>query len=266
MPLRLAAVVALAVALTACRSDRVDLAYRFEEGHELRYRLEADAATRWDLGEPGSGSYHAEFEVTETVRSSSGDEAVVAVTVDPVTVEGRGLLPPGAETRTFELRVGARGQLLEVLEVDGAPATGFDPDELAFINTARPKLPVDPVRLRQAWPAEQELRLAATTQELAVDGRLAGLAVEDGRDVARLSFSGAGPLTRTTQVQLGEAELVGSSSTRGEAVLDLDGGYLTRASSRTESDFEVRVLPEDGAAPLSGTLHTDLELRLTLLD
>ncbi|HEX2049257.1 MAG TPA: hypothetical protein VHJ34_01335 [Actinomycetota bacterium] len=265
MRLRLAAVVVLVAALTACRSDRVDLVYRFEEGDELRYRLEADAATRWNLGEPGSGSYRAEFTVTETVRAASGDEAIVAVTVDPVSVEGRGLLPPGGETRTFELRVGARGQLLEVLEVDGAPATGFDPDELAFINTARPKLPVDPVRLRQSWPAEQQLRLAATTQELAVDGRLAGLGLDDGRAAARLTFTGAGPLTRTTQVQLGDAELVGSSSTTGAAVLDLDGGYLTSASSRTESDFEVRVLPEDGA-PLSGTLHTELRLELTLLD
>jgi hypothetical protein len=252
--------------LSGCRPETVELVYQFDSDHELTYRLHAHGDSRWDLGEPGSGSYEAAFLVTERVVSVEEDGAVVDVIMDPEHVEGEGLLPPEAETHSFRLRLGKRGERLEVLEIDGAPATGFSQDETAVINTYRPLLPLEPVSLQQTWPAEQQVQLESSFEQLNLQGRLDGLGLDNGREVAELTFEGEGPLTRTAEIEQGTAEFTGSSTVEGAAVLDIDQGFLRTARSTTVSDFEVRVTPEEGAVPLRGTLHTKLDLELELVD
>jgi hypothetical protein len=252
--------------LSACRPETVELVYRFDADKQLTYRLEAHGDSRWDLGDPGSGSYEATFVVTESVVSVEEDGAVVEVVMEPQRVEGRGLLPPESETHSFTLRLGDRGERLEVVEIDGAPATGFSQDETAVINTYRPLLPLEPVKLQQTWPAEQQVQLESSFEQLNLRGRLDGLGLEDGAEVAELSFSGEGPLTRTAQIEQGTAEFTGSSTVEGAAVLDIEQGFLKRAVSTTVSDFEVRVTPQAEEVPIRGTLHTELELELELID
>jgi len=248
----------------ACRSDELALRYQFTSDAFLTYRLTAEADAFWDIGTPGSGSYRVTFRVSERIVSTDDDGAVVAVTMQPEEVTEQGLPSPGAEERSFTLRVGLNGEVREVIQVDGVPATALDHDELAFIGTYRPPLPIDPVELHESWKARQEVTLEVLSQELETEGRLLGLRRDDSR-LAEIGYAGEGPLRWETTLPQGDAKLSGRTTTEGDALLDIDGGYLRTASSTTSGDFEVRVSPTTGNVPITGTLHLDLELRLERL-
>lgn len=252
----------LVVTATACRSDTVELAYRYPANGQITYRMDASASARWDIGGPGSGSYKVAFEVTETVESSEGDGVVVSVLMVPVEVQEQGLPSPGAKERSFALRIDPNGEVLEVLEVDGVPAQALDPDELAFIGTYRPPLPLEPIKLHDTWRSEQEVQLDAVFQQVASTGELDGLRRDQVGPIALLRYSGEGPLVWTTTLPQGEAELTGSATSKSQAELDIDGGFLRAATSTTSGDFEVRVDPGGEKAPIVGTLQLDLDLTL----
>ena len=256
----------LAFGSTACRPDTVELAYRYPAEGTITYRMDAHASAEWDIGGSGSGSYDVSFDVTETVEGSEGDGVVVSVLMVPLEVEEQGLPSPGAKRRSFALRIDPNGEVLEVLEVDGVPAQALDPDELAFIGTYRPPLPVDPVRLRDTWRSEQEVQLGSVFQQVASIGELDGLRRDGEGRIARLTYSGEGPLVWATTLPQGEAELTGSATSESEAELDLDGGFLRTAGSMTSGTFEVRVDPGGERAPIVGTLRLDLELDLRKVD
>lgn len=253
--------VLLLVAAGACRPDTVDLGYRYPEG-ALTYRMKARASAEWDIGGPGRGSYAVTFSVTETVRSTATDSAVVTVEMEPTDVVENGLPSPGSEERSFALRIGPNGEVLEVLEVDGIEAEALDPDELIFIGTYRPPLPQERVRLGDEWEAEQEVRLGSVFQQFVTTGHLDSLDRDDRGKIARLDYAGEGPLVWNTVLPQGEAELVGSAATTSDAELDIDGGFLRSASSSTSGQFEVRVDPGGQQAPITGTLNLDLDLVL----
>lgn len=258
------AVLLLFVALgaAACRPDTVALTYRYPADGTITYRMDAHASAAWDIGGTGNGSYDVSFDVTETVQSSEEGEVVVSVLMVPLEVEEQGLPSPGAKQRSFALRIDPNGQVLEVLEVDGVPATALDPDELAFIGTYRPPLPEEPIRLRDTWRSEQEVQLGAVFQQVASTGELDGLRRDSEGRIARLSYSGEGPLVWATTLPQGEAELTGSATSESEAELDIDGGFLRTATSSTSGTFEVRVDPGGERAPIVGTLRLDLDLEL----
>ncbi len=251
------------VAPVACRTDSVTLAYQYPEGSSVTYRLIADAEAAWDIGTRGGGSYRVVFEVTETVESEDDDGAIVAVEMRPIDVEESGLPSPGAQTRSFTLRLGSKGEVLEVIDVDGIPASVLEPDQLLFIGTYRPPLPVDDVRLDDTWEAEQELQLADVQQQIMTIGSLQGLDKDADGDIAELEYEGAGPLLWSTRLPQGDAELTGSAQTRSDALFDLDEGNLRSAASDTVGDFDVRVVPDDAEAPITGSLHLELDLEVS---
>ena len=253
----------LALALGACRPDTVDLRYRFEEGATTTYEMTADASASWDIGGPGDGSYRVIFEVSETVESSVADEATVSVTMTPIVIEEEGLPVPGAGARSFVLRVGANGEVLEILEVDGVPASQLDPDILAFIGTYRPPLPLEPIRLRSSWESEQEVSVGSIYQRVITVGTLESLTLHETGPGADIEYSGRGPLEWTTTLPQGNAELTGSATTDSGVVFDLDLGILRVAESRTRGRFEVRVVPTEGS-PLTGTLALEMKLAISL--
>ena len=252
---------AAVLVLPACRSDKLMLEYRFSPDTELTYRLTAEANASWQIGEPGEGSYDVTFDVTERVESVDAEGAVVSVEMKPLDVHETRLPSPGAEQRSFTIRVGSNGEVLEVLEVDGVPAAALEHDELAFIGTYRPPLPLDPVGLRQSWSARQEVNLDLISQAISTEGRLLGLRRDDHR-LAELGYSGQGPLKWETTLAQGRAELDGLTTTEGEAEFDIDGGYLRSATSTTSGEFDVRVVPSSGNVPVTGTLHLDLVLHI----
>ena len=259
---------AIAALLSACRPDTVELAYQYPASNSISYRMQATANASWDIGGPGRGSYDVTFEVTETVESVEEDGVVVSVVMvpDPERVQERGLPSPGTTERSFALRIGENGEVLEVLEVDGVTSEALDPDELAFIGTYRPPLPEDRVRLRDEWQAETAVELDAVFQQVLITGELEGLRRDaDGR-VAELRYSGEGPLVWTTTLPQGEAELTGTGTTSSTADLDMDRGSLRSARSSTNGEFEVRVDPGGERAPIVGTLELDLDLTLERLE
>jgi hypothetical protein len=246
----------------ACRTDTVEIAYRLDAENVQSYRMNARAEATWDIGGPGSGSYEVEFEVTEAVRSVDETGAVVAVVMTPISVEEKGLPSPGPEERSFTLRVGPGGEVLEVLEVDGVVAEALEPEELAFIGTYRPPLPTRRVRLLDTWTSDQVLSSGSVFQQVAATGQLIALDVDGGDPIAELSFEGEGPLGWTTTLPQGEAELTGTASTTNLAEMDIDEGHLNSSASVTSGSFDVRIAPGGKQVPITGTLHLDLHLEL----
>jgi len=250
------------LALVACRPDTVSLSYRYPLGRTLEYRLEAKAEASWDIGGRGRGSYTATFDVFETIESADRRGALVEVLMRPAEVVEEGLVGPGSQDRRFRLRLDASGGVVDVLEVDGAPARALDAGELAFIGTYRPPLALRPARLGAEWESEQEVQLGPVFQQIVTRGRLEGLMTDAGARLADVSYRGDGPLVWTTSLPEGEAELAGSARLAGRALMDVDLGLLRSASSVMSGDFEVRVVPIDRTAALAGTMHLDLELAL----
>ena len=252
----------LALFLTACRSDTVELAYRLDTDNVRTYRMEARAQATWDIGEQGSGSYRVVYEVTEAVRSVDAAGAVVAVVMTPQNVSEDGLPSPGPGERSFTLQISPGGEVLQVLEVDGVSAEALEPEELAFIGTYRPALPEREVRLLDTWSSDQDLESGSVFQQVEAMGQLVALDIDHGDPVAELRFEGQGPLGWTTRLPQGEAELTGTATTENDVQLDIEDGHLDLSDSVTKGSFDVRIAPGGGEAPITGTLELDLHLSL----
>lgn len=255
------ALVVMTIAMSACSQEAVELNYRYAGGDEHVYVMTVDASSEWDIGGPGEGSYRAVFEITETILEERPEGHEVEVTMHPVEIEEDGLPSPGSADRTFTLVVGSSGEVEDVIDVDGIPATELDPDELGFIGTYRPPLPLEGVEVDDTWRSSQEVQLGQVFQQVTTTGRLMALAEDVSGMLASLSYEGGGPLVWTTTLPQGNAEMTGSADTTTDAIFEIDAGLLRSAESRTEGRFEVRVLPED-ALPITGTLSLTLELSI----
>lgn len=263
MRLRVALLAVMLLAVS-CRSERVDLSYRYDQRERLEYELEARAEATWEIGQAGSGSYDVRLKVVEEIEPQPDGTALVNVTMTPIDVNENGLLPPGSDERSFRLQLGENGEKLQVLEVDGVPATDLDDDELALIGTYRPPLPLDPVALRDSWDARQRLTLEDLFQQIVVTGTLEGLhRAAGGNRIAELRYEGDGPVEQSLSLPQGEAALRGETSVEIEAELDLDRGVLVEASSTTTGSFEARVTPGGEEAPTVGGLDLQLELKIS---
>lgn len=248
------------VAGASCRPDTVDLAYRFPEGATLSYEMISSVQADWDIGGEGEGSYRVVFDVTEEIQSVDEQGAVVSLDLTRTSVEENNFTPP--TDSSFTVRVDEHGAVLEVIEVDGISATLLEPEQRAIIRTYRPLVALEPVRLHEDWDASQGFE-GAEFEQLDLVGRLEKLDRDEEGDIAALSYTGSGPLIGTRALPEGDAELSGSTSTSGEAVLDLDEGLLRSARSTTDYEYDVNVIPEDAANPISGTLDIRQELSLT---
>ncbi len=251
------------IALQACsRPDTVGLSYRFRPGSSVSYRLTARADASWDIGRRGQGSYEVSFRVDERVESVQERGAIVSITMTPTEVDEAGFPSPGSERRSFSLQVDGKGDSVSVLRGQGGSAQELDADQVAFIATYRPPLPRTRVRLHGGWRDVQELRSESVSQRVETLGRLEELGRDAQGNLATLGYSGRGPLVLTAALREGQSELRGMSTTAVDALLDIERGLLRKARSSTEGDFSVRVLPSRGAAPITGTLHLDLDLTL----
>jgi hypothetical protein len=255
-------VVSIALLLIGCRSDSVSLDYQYETGSKLDYELVVTARSSWDIAGRGEGSYKVTFDVSEVVESSNAEEAVIKISLTPTDVVERGLPSPGNSPRSFTLRVGTNGEVLEVVAVDDVPAESLDPDQLAFIGTYRPPLALDPVTLQDTWRSTQEVQVGPVFQQVDTLGTLEALDRDGQGKFALIDYTGDGPLSFTTTLPQGTAELTGSAKTTTAAVFDLDDGILRSSDSTTEGNFEVRVVPALTGPPITGTLNFQLNLAL----
>jgi hypothetical protein len=77
-----------------------------------------------------------------------------------------------------------------------------------------------------------------------------------------MTYTGEGPVKWQATLPQGAAELTGDAASSSTATLDLSGGFLRDATSRTSGNFDVLVTPQAGGTPIDGTLHLDLRLDL----
>jgi hypothetical protein len=255
--------VVLAIA-GGCRPDTVELVYRFEEGREFRYTLTARGRVDYEFTTTtGSGNYLAVFDVTETIDTTDDDSAVVSVSMTPIRSVENGLQSPAGEELSFRSRIGPSGEVLEVLELNGVPASELGPEQIALIGTMRPKLPLEDETIGATWDAGQEFPLPSTFSEVSTTGELQALDVDSGGRLAQIGFRGGGPLSGTIAIAGGNAELTGALEVQGDAVLDVDGGFLRSATSSNAGDFQARLVPVN-EAPLTGAIHLELDIDLEL--
>jgi hypothetical protein len=255
----------VAAAVTgACRPDTVELGYRFEEGRVFNYRLTARGKVDYQFTTTtGGGDYLAVFDVTESIEATEGAGAIVSVAMTPVKSVENGLQSPAGEELSFRSRIGPNGEVLEVLALNGVPASELSPEQIALIGTMRPKLPLEDETIGASWDAGQEFPLPSTFSEVRTTGVLEGLEVDAQGRVAEIGFRGGGPLSGTIAIAGGNAELTGGLDVTGDAVLDVDGGFLRSASTVNEGDFQARLVPEN-EAPLTGLIHLELDIDLVL--
>ena len=257
-----------------CRPDTVELAYKFPEGSTLSYEMISSVRATWDFGTqgeeseeaPGSrggGSYEVVFDVTETVDSVDDGGATVTLTLERTKVEQDNFPPP--TNSSFTVRVDRSGSVTDVLEVDGVAASLLEPEQTSVIRTYRPQLALVPVRLYQEWPGTQEFQ-GSEFQQLSLVARLERLDRDQEGDFAEFSYRGNGPLLGSFEMPQGTAELSGSATTRGDALLDLDNGVLRSARSSTVYEYEANVVPLDAGTPLTGPLTVEQDLAINLLD
>jgi hypothetical protein len=258
---------AVMLAMAACRSDTIDLTYRYPEGSRTLYRMTAVAQAEWDIaGRQGSGAYEITFDIDETVESLEDGSAVVTVEMTTTDFEEQGLPSPGAQRRSFKLRLGPNGEKLEVLEVDGVPAADLDRDELSFIGTYRPCLALESVALHATWRCQQGFQLENLSQEIVTVGELNGLTRDADGDVAEIGYSSSGPLQLQTTLPQGSAQLDGTEETTSSAEFDITEGFLRSGNSTTTSEFEVSVEPAGGGAAETGSLSQDLRVEIELVE
>ncbi len=260
MKVRALLLAAIALVMTSCRSDKVELQYQYDS-EQLEYVVTARAHADWQIGQPGSGSYTVRFQVSESIEPQADGGAIVDVTITPLDVSEDGLLPPGSEERRFTLVLGPNGEKLDVLEAGGVPARDLDDAELALLGSYRPPLPLDPVGLGDTWDAKQQVALKAVFQQVATTGTLDRLQRNSsGNRVGHLSYDGAGPLEQSLALPHGNARLTGDTTITIDAAFDLDRGVLLDATSMTTGTFDARIIPEGEQAPIVGTLELELEL------
>jgi hypothetical protein len=189
---------------------------------------------------------------------------VVAVEMDVVDFEERGLASPGASRNSFKLRVGPAGEKLEVLDLDGVPATDLSQERLASINTFRPPLPLDPAALHGTWPGLQTFDFPNVSQEIVTHGELTSLRKVGDREMADLAYEWTvSPYEGTLRLPQGTAEFKGNEEGSASSVFDLTGGFTRDQTSTSVDRFDVRLSANDGSAPRQGTLtqriHSTLE-------
>jgi hypothetical protein len=252
----------LLLLMSGCRAETLRLGYQFAPGTILKYQMHASATANWNIGSPGQGSYEVAFEVVEAVQSVDDTGAVVAVSMTPLSTTSAGLPAPGPDARSFTLEVGQNGEVRKVLEVDGISAQELDPNDVAFIGTYRPPLPLEEVEIRGSWSSSQQVEVGSVVQELATLGTLMGVGRDGDGTTATMAYKGSGPVTWKAALPQGAADLSGIASTSSRAVLDVDGGFLRTAASTTSGDFTVEVIPEGGGDPVDGDLHLELVLNL----
>jgi hypothetical protein len=249
------------VALSACRSDRVDLTYKYAADSEVKYRLTTVAEARWNIeGRRGSGGYEITYDVTERIEQVKQGNAVVAVTMDVVDFEERGLAAPGRSS--FKIRLGPDGEKLEVLDLDGVPATELAQEQLALINTFRPPLPIEPMPLHGTWSGRQAFDFPNVSQEIVAEGELTALRVSGERELAELDYAWDGPYQGTLTLPQGTAEFKGTEEVDAVAVFDLTGGFPRSQESTLVDRFDVAIQADDGSARRTGAYSAEIHSKL----
>ena len=242
----------LSLAVAACRSDTVSVAYDPAVGDRYEYRYEIDA--------------------TVTRAVDGGPEEVLAVDTELLAkqlVQARTragarirleLTREGGAPRTAVVLVDRAGSLEGVELVDDLDAAVFGvagADTLVPTHLGGP--PDRPLAPGDRWTVSDGPRHGT--------GRLVRLGVVDGADIAVVRTEVAEDLTRSLQAGGSATRVRGTLHSGGVTAYDLDDGAIRRSRtwSRGELQAELRPPPGVDAEPVQATIGYDVSVRVTRL-
>jgi len=247
----IAAIAAAAIGLAglaACEERAVRLEYRPEDGERDTYALEVTTVTTTAL----------KGESSRTEKDAFSLRVAHRVLNDGTRVAVR-LTGPGDTPRDFVVRLDRAGQLTSVETVEGLPAQALGPLGLSEVFPASVTAPpARPLRPGDRWTVDSSVLLAgAPPARLVGRGRLAGVGVSGGDELATVETDVSLPVNRLTPTDSGgTAHLVGTQRSRVRSTHRLRDGVLRSARAQTTGRFDLTLSPAtpDGGPPVTGTL------------
>lgn len=244
----------LLVATAACRDDTVPVTFRPEVG--AVYRYEVTVRSRSEVRLPGEEPEVHDEEITLQSKQTVLEAGRDGVRVQVILGDASG------SVRTFAVRFDRAAQLESVEADDGGEVSDDEPGVLGLSEIFPAAAGAPPERRLgpgERWTIDDSVRLPGSSAPAALtgSGRLVGLAVQDGEDVARLATTVQ--LDLSTEQQTAEGDLVrldGFQRTEQRASHDLDDGAVRSASSTTEGTYRLHINPPFGQQrePVEGTL------------
>ena len=246
LPLALAGLAAVA----ACGTGTVKVAYRPVPGDRATFKVDVSvrAVTRIGQQPARRTSDHEVFTATHEVLGTGDDGSQVRVR----------LMAPGADPRTYVVRIDRAAQLAEVQLVEGLPASVLGDLGLSEIfpaaAAAPPRRPIHP---GDRWTIDDSVSLGGPGRsQLTGAGRLVSLGILHGHKVATLETHYRLPVDRTT----GTSRLVGTQSTVATATRRLSDGTIEEEKADTTATYAVSVAPPPGTdgPTIPGTLEVEI--------
>lgn len=251
-------VAALATLATACNdSETVDLVFRAPAGTRIAYRIDIEASVVTELaGPPNETRDRIALEAEQLVIGRAGSETQLQITMTRA----------GERPRVFEVRLDAGRGVAEVDAVEGLPVEALGelgPSRLILLASGL--LPTRPLRPGSAWDIERALELPEGEQRLSGTGRLEGLRVDGGIELARVRATTSLPVSRTLDLPEGRVRLTGTERTTALLDYGVADGSVHGARSVTTGRFDLTVEPPSGEVlgPLRGELEVRVESRTT---
>lgn len=254
-PLRLGAAAAV-ILVAGCSPGTVRLAYRPAVGDVATYRTSVRAVSVTTVGEGPPRRRVTSVVLTARHRVLEAGPAGSRVEVR--------LRPDGGGTVTFVVRFDRAGQLSEVQRIEGLPAAALGDLGLSELfpaaAAAPPRRPLAP---GDSWTIGGPVRLPGSGPEAArLDGkgRLVGLAVADGRRLARVDSTYRVPVRRTADDTGGRAALEGTLGTRALVAYDLDDREVQSVHATSSGRYALTLLPPAGiaGAAVPGVLEVEV--------
>jgi len=241
----------------------VRVAFRPEQGATYRYEVRISSTSETVLGAaaPARSADDVLLVAEHTVLATGPDGVRVQVV----------LAEPEGDQRTFEVVFDRAAQLQAIEAIEGVPAEILGELGLASVFPAAAGGPPDRgLAPGDRWEVDDRVALGANPSltRLTGEGRLVELAVEGGRDVARLRSVTVLPVLTSRSTPQGELLLDGIQRTAQDATHDLADGSIRSATSTTTASYDLTVSPPLGtsATPVTGTLTVTVSAETRRVD
>jgi hypothetical protein len=242
------------LALAACRPAATTLAFRPRPGAVFRYAIHVTSRSTTHLAgrAPTARTDQATFVAVDTVTDATAEGSRVQVLLQQT----------GTPTRTYEIRLNRRAELVGIDSVDGRPAdaaTGLEVEDLLPAAVGAP--PDRPLRAGDSWAVDQAVQLPhIAPTRLRGAGRLEQFGVVGRRTVAMTTATATvalapasespglsppvppgflgigGPLPAAPATDVG---LRGWESTESAVTRAVDDGAIERSTSKTTGVFDI---------------------------
>ena len=240
----------------ACNeSERVDLVFRAPPGSEAAYAIDLESTVVTELaGPPETSTETVALDARQVVvGSGGGGDVALQITMGRV----------GERPRAFTVRLDTSRGVAEVDAVEGLTIEvlgELGPSRLILLASGL--LPGRPLRPGGAWDINQDLELPEGPERLSGEGRLVGLRISNGVELARVRASTSLPVDRRMSLPQGTVRMSGVERTTAVLDYDVSDGTLYGARSVTTGRFALVVhAPGGEPGPIEGTLEVRVESR-----